>query len=412
LGLAGAIISGCAHAKPTSASSEFTAQVRRNFAAWDKNRDGVLQTEELDAVAANPRTTGKAAATVAVLKRITRSSKYKAPALTLKNIEDLVAHSPGAAAPSDPRDIVETVDPRGRPNLPKMYAEGLARIANASRGELFPSGPPQLDTIHQGKLGNCFCIAPVGAMLHRDPRQVAAMFAPQRDGNCRVTLGTHSFVVTPPTDAELAMTSSNECHSVWLNLYEKAVGQARVKGLIVPKAETSDVTGVNTEVTSQKSETKPLGSLSPIDALARGGSAGTMLAFITGHEITRFSFKFAKDSSTTPAVRETKLADLRKQLTAAVRENRLMTCGTIKPTTPGVTPNHAYAVLGYDPATDAVTLWNPHGSSFTPKGPAGLAHGYPEKDGVLTLPLTDWVQQFSGAAFEVTEATAATAASK
>src|SRR6185295_3968187 len=138
---------------------------------------------------------------------------------------------------------------------------------------------------------------------------------------------------------------------------------------IVPKSETSDVTGVNPEVKTQKPEAQT--PVSPIDALGRGGSAGTMLSFITGHEITRFSFKFAKDTAATPAQRDAKLSELRNQLNAAVRENRLMTCGTTKTTTPGVTPNHAYAVLGFDAKTDAVTLWNPHGSSFTPKGPMG-----------------------------------------
>ena len=100
--------------------------------------------------------------------------------------------------------------------------------------------------------------------------------------------------------------------------------------------------------------------------------------------------------------REAKLGDLRRQLSVAVRENRLMTCGTLKTTTPGLTPNHAYAVLGYDAKTDLVKLWNPHGGSFTPKGTSGLAKGYPMKDGVFQMPAAEWVQQFSGMAFEVT----------
>ena len=78
-----------------------------------------------------------------------------------------------------------------------------------------------------------------------------------------------------------------------------------------------------------------------------------------------------------------------------------MTCGTIKPTTPDFNPNQAYAVLGYDAASDKVTLWNSHGQDFTPQGAAGPENGCITKHGVFEIPLTQFVKQFSGMAFEV-----------
>jgi hypothetical protein len=57
-------------------------------------------------------------------------------------------------------------------------------------------------------------------------------------------------------------------------------------------------------------------------------------------------------------------------------------------------PAHAHAVVGYDSATRKVRLWNPHGNKFTPKGPAGLANGYPTEDGFFTMPLADFVVTF------------------
>src|ERR1041384_751637 len=140
LAAAAAVLPG--RAGTPSSATDFSSQVRRNFAAWDQNHDGVLQSLELDAAAAKPRATGQPTAAVPALKRVSRSTRYKVPALTLRNIEQLAAQSPGAPAPSDPRDIVETTDSRGQPNLPKMFAEGLGRIANASRGEVFAAGPP------------------------------------------------------------------------------------------------------------------------------------------------------------------------------------------------------------------------------------------------------------------------------
>lgn len=85
------------------------------------------------------------------------------------------------------------------------------------------------------------------------------MFTRQADGVWRVQLGAQAVAVTPPTDAELALTAGNEQ------------------------------------------------SATAIDALARGGSAGTMLAFITGHEMVRFSFKFAKDAAAAAAERTERL---------------------------------------------------------------------------------------------------------
>jgi hypothetical protein len=349
-----------AQARPGDAAL-FVQAVEQQFGRWDINQDGKLSPEELNAAVADPKTTGNQAAAVAALKRAGRSKSYKLPPLTLDNIRELTA-KPLATNTA---------------NFARMYLEGLRRITNAVQRDLFASGSPRLDTIHQGRLGNCFCLAPLGAMVHRDPQQVMAMFHRQEDGKFRVTLGQSTVCVAPPTDAEIALSSSNERDGIWVNLYEKALGEAR---------------------NESRSPEQRTGS--PIDALARGGSAGTMLAFITGHEITRFSFKFAKDPAVSASEGETKLAELRGLLKAAAKEKRLMTCGTLKTTTPGLTPNHAYAVLDYEPETDSVKLWNPHGGKFTPKGPAGLTNGYPEKDGMFSLPTSAFVRQFSGMAFE------------
>ena len=355
---------GCAIAE-TNAPPAFLTVVTAHFAAWDRNHDGILATNELDALVADPRVAKQEAAAVAALKRASRSRTIKLPPLTLESIPALATNKPAA----------------GSPDLARMYREGMTRLGNATHRELFASGLPKLETIHQGKLGNCFCLAPLGAMVHRNPKQVADLFTARGDGTYRVQLGKQAVLVTPPTDAELAMTASNEQDGIWVNLYEKAVGQARNEAR--PPAERAG---------------------SALDALARGGSAGTMLALITGHEITRFSFKFAKDPAVAGKEREAKLKELSEQLAAAAAARRLMTCGTLKTTTPGLTPNHAYAVLDYSAKTDAVTLWNPHGGKFSPKGDPGLKNGYPEKDGVFELPVRDIVQQFSGMAFEVTEA--------
>ena len=78
-----------------------------------------------------------------------------------------------------------------------------------------------------------------------------------------------------------------------------------------------------------------------------------------------------------------------------------MTCGTTTTKIPGMTPNHAYAVLGYDESRDLIRCWNPHGDTTTVKGDASPANGYPLKDGVFEMPLPVFVKEFSGLAFEL-----------
>ena len=340
--------------------------VAPRFERWDLDRDGVLSGAELDRAVADPLNKGDEAAALAALKRAARSTRVKAPPLTLSYVRANTAAKP----------------PADQPDLAKMFKEGRTILASAASRQIFAEGAPRLETIHQGKLGNCFCLAPLGAMVHRDPAQVSRLFAQDADGAYRVTLGKRTIRILPPTDAELALTSSNEGAGLWVNLYEKAVGTAL-------------------------NEAKPAEQRagSPMDVLAKGGSAGTMLEFITGHEIRRISFAFAKDAKLTEAARAAQIAELVAQMESAQRDRRLMTCGTLKVTTPGLTPNHAYAVLGYDATTRMVRLWNPHGDAFAPQGEPGPTTGYVKQDGVFAMPLLAWTQQFSGMAYEVPAAT-------
>ncbi|MEI6236679.1 MAG: C2 family cysteine protease [Planctomycetota bacterium] len=344
-----------------AAVAGFLEQVKDHFADWDKDKSGGLSVAELDQFANNSKTVGNEAAAIAALKRSQNNKKVPAPVLTQETIVALAKVPPPALE---------------GPNFPKMYSEGLSKIKKARR-DLFVSELPHMSSLYQGRLGDCFCLAPLGAMLHRNPKQVMEMFKLQPDGSCDVVLGNKTVHVATPTDTELAMSASARQDGIWVNVYEKAMGMLRNEA---------------------KPESERTGS--PLDAVARGGSAGTVLAQITGHEITRFSTKYVKDDKLSDAEKAKKLQALRDMLIAAVKDKRLMTCGTTTPTTPGITPNHAYAVLGYDEKADTIQLWNPHGTTFTPKEPAGLVNGYPRKNGIFALPLGEFVQQFYGVAFE------------
>jgi hypothetical protein len=213
-------------------------------------------------------------------------------------------------------------------------------------------------------------------MVCRDAQDVVKMITRQPDGHYRVRFGSQTITVPPPTDAELALLSPAGS-GLWVSVYEKAVGRLRQQ---------------------QRAGAGAVPSF--IDLLGKGGSAGTMVEVVTGHQIVRFACKQVRDAKT-PRKHEAKLAEARTLLQSAFADKRLVTCGTgsgVK--VPGLNGNHAYAVTGYDPKTDCIALWNPHGQTFTPKGRPGLPNGYPTKEGRFTMPLADFMQTFAGLAFE------------
>src|SRR5262245_38586620 len=188
------LLLGPASAQQPPRRSAFREQVEANFYTWDQNHDGTLSSKEIDEAVSDKRFTGKAAAALAALKQADRSKKFTLPPLT----QDYLRSGNNAAS---------TGPNATQPNFDQLYNGALQRITKARR-ELFVSGLPRLDTIHQGRLGDCFCIAPLGAMIHRDARAVAHMFAKDPDGGYRVTFaGGHTVHVDPLTDTEIALTS-------------------------------------------------------------------------------------------------------------------------------------------------------------------------------------------------------------
>jgi hypothetical protein len=207
------------------------------------------------------------------------------------------------------------------------------------------------------------------------------MITLREDGTYDVRIGADLINIPAPTDAEVALSSRARDDGLWVNVYEKAIGQWRM--LRLPESD------------------RPM---SDLDLLAKGGSAGTMLAAVTGNPIERFSLApFKRDKSST-AEREKLLNDLRGKLETAFAELRCVTAGTsskLDLPTPNINVNHAYAVLDYDKVTDRLLVWNPHGQTFKPKGADGLEQGYVTTNGQFRIPLTEFARLFAGLAFEL-----------
>ncbi len=63
--------------------------------------------------------------------------------------------------------------------------------------------------------------------------------------------------------------------------------------------------------------------------------------------------------------------------------------------------DHVYAIMGFDPETNIVTIWNPWGTDFTPSGPDGPDNGYTRKNGIFRLSLDEFISFYSFLAIEI-----------
>jgi hypothetical protein len=341
----------------------FAAQVRAHFAEWDLDRDGLLSMQEVGSLVPDVRIRGEAAAALAAIHAVQRiddprwsHAAFRREALIGARTIDLLR-----------------ID---SPPLFAFYDLCLRHIQSTGRA-VFADGAPAIDGIHQGQSGDCFLIAHVAALIARDPKEVRAMIDAEPGGAFTVRFpGAPPVWVPSISDAEIALGSRAIGQGIWLNVLEKAFGEI---------------------VLARRRYEEPA-----VDALTRTGTPTGAIALLTGHEGYWFPFRDLGTPMGLPRERfELLLPRVRKVLRATDPPRWVTSCETTNtPTPPGMIPSHVYAVLGFDPDSETVHLWNPLGNDFTPGGPAGITAGYPVKGGHFSVPLAEFLQVFVAMTYE------------
>lgn len=353
----------------------FAQAALHGFDLWDANRDGTLTEEEVDRAALDPRFHDEDAAVLAALHTYLAAA-FDAPRLTKAWFTayrptkfKVPVEAPGAEKKRLRRAYAATPG-----SLQSGFVADLRRLRKGGTTSLFEGDGPSLADIRQGKLGDCFFLAPLGAVVQRDPAAVRRMIRPSGAGY-EVAFGDGTKVrVAGPTDAEIAMGGSSVADGLWVRVMEKAYGSRKF-------AEGEAATRIARD---------ELG----------GGNSGVAARSLTGREFVRVDLGGGRQKLD-DATLASRLAQVRRDLPRALADRRLVLTGTVKGDAPtSITPNHAYAVLGFDPATDVVTIWNPHGNDFKPKGPEGLENGFRRVDGVFSMPLALFGKVFSRITFE------------
>lgn len=338
-----------------SSSSPVLRRLEAKFAAWDTDHDGFLSSTELKHLEANPSIRGQDAAIVASLIHMysqleDASNDELGPENNGISLADLRARS--KRAPLD--------------GLVEAYRSQIDHTASA----VFAPGGPDPEKASQGEIGDCYFVSACIALAKEDPAGLRKMIHDNGNGTYRVHIGGSDVTIKGPTDTELALYANAGSDGRWLSILEKAYA-----------------------VKSNRDRWSILQYTRPQDTVDGGGFLSTGIHAMRGH------------STDTDILELTSLATLRRKLNAAFKAHHLVTAGTNRQipfiedprTSDGVTRGHAYAVLGYNAAKDTITLMNPWGYATVNEKNGIVRQGY---DGVFTMPLKEFADQFSDIAYE------------
>jgi hypothetical protein len=346
----------------------FRQVVEQNFAKWDQNHDGTLSATEIDSLVKDPKVTGAEAAAVAAIHRYLRGAKAPSTVTTT----DLYNQSAEASGRRDQDDY--------RPRFASDYASFRRHLLQAPHSIFDDSEDLTIEGIRQGRLGDCFFVSTLGALIEREPQAIHEMLQVHKDGSIDVTFpGADTVRVKPMTDAEIALTSTAGKQGVWINVLERALAEVMFKSA-KSRRMTNDI---------------------ELDVISRSGSTRRAINVLTGHGAKLILIRNKKTILEPPPADE--LPALRRRfhplLVRGLEDGRLMCAFTPKTgkLPPGMATHHEYAILDYDAATETVYLWNPWGHRFQPKkAPEGIENGYHVQGGKFQMPLDEFLMVFGG----------------
>jgi len=349
----------------------FPQAVLTNFDHWDANHDGVLTPIEIDQAALDSKYHGPEAAALAALHmwlsaagEAANTEKLDKAWFTNYKPTQLVVPKD---TPTKEAKAMRKAYSASPGSLQRTFTLGVRRLNAPRNNDLFDANGPDFTDIKQGALGDCYFLAPLGAVAKRNPDDIRNMIKPGADGYIVKWGDGKEVKVAPLTDVELAMGGSGTKQGLWIRVIEKAYGSR-----------------VLTEGSTKQARDSMNGGSSAV-----AGKAFTNHKFAGIKLISDFS-KEVTDEELNPI-----LTKIRTDLPPALAAHRLAFAGTaLKGMPKSISPNHAYAVFEFDPATDRITLWNPHGTDFKLVGDEGFTNGYARTNGVFSLPLKDFARTF------------------
>lgn len=341
-------------APSASPGLRFEDRVAEHFTTWDQNNDGTLSRVEVDRAMQDPNFQGDAGAALATLKTHLGALEQLA--------NDEYGEENGGLSVAD-LEVYRALHSAGVEvnHIGATDEVHRGRILTASH-RLFATDSVDPDALEQGSRGDCWLLASAVAEAHRDPEDFRSRFRTLPDGNYSVRFeGQEPVLVEKPTDAEIAYGARSGADGTWATVLEKAAGQLEWQ---------DHYFGAPTH---------------PADEVDGGRTNAEGIAHFTGAP-TDFVW-----------LANAKPAAIRDQLEKGLSDEKLVV-GSSSPGATAIPGDHAYTILGYDRASDTVTLRNPwgHGELTDPSG----APIDGNDDGIFAMSLSQFTANFDGFTIE------------
>ncbi|MFA6583499.1 MAG: hypothetical protein WCS77_04305 [Elusimicrobiaceae bacterium] len=320
-----------------SSATPFSAAVNANWDKWSGGQDTVVRADLVPKLA-DPAYTGDNAAALAALTFYLRKDRSHIP-----------VSKQDAASLTDPTTMA-------------AYNEMSAKLKTMSRA-VFSSGGPDFEKMQQHPATDCYFYSGTGWIAKYRPDVIKKAIKTLGEKGYRVTFPSgEDAIVAAPTDAEIAYNDSPMTlqSGIWMSILAKAEGVLE----------------------GQKNE-KRAAIADPVLRVDVGGGPEAIVKRWTGKKPVNYRLGEEGD-----------IKAVRKAL-VKMAENNLMAEVFARKPKGKIAGNHCYAVMDFDAGTDTVTVWNPWGNDFTPKGPDGPDFGYARRHGVFKIPLSEFMRCFS-----------------
>ena len=230
--------------------------------------------------------------------------------------------------------------------LEARYQDNLERLKTPR--VLFPQGGPDFDVVRQGREPNCVLTTTCISLAQQRPEALTQLLS-ETDGGVILRLpGEKERLVAMPTDRELLQHSCAYGNGAWMTILSRELGT--------------------------------IGALKPSKAVGK----------VTGHKVDQDWMMTTSENT------------LRKKLESAMEKHQVVIAGRggMDAEIQGLTRNHSFAVIGYDPNFARVRLIDPEGNE--PVDQAGKARDG-DYDGQFSVSVKEFKSWFSSVHYEETD---------
>lgn len=230
--------------------------------------------------------------------------------------------------------------------LEARYRDNLERLQTPRA--LFPKGGPDFTAVVQGKEQNCVLTSTCISLAQQRPEALTQLLC-ETDGGVVLRLpGEKERCVAMPTDRELLTHSCAYQNGAWMTILSRELGS--------------------------------VGALKPSNAVRK----------LTGNKVDQDLMVTTSETA------------LRKKLEGAMEKRQVVIAGRsgFDEEVQGLTRNHSYAVIGYDPSFARVRLQDPEGNE--PRGADGKARDG-DYDGQFSVSVKEFKSWFSSIHYEQTD---------